>query len=220
MRHPLFFALVLAAPLACQKTQAPSEAPQPSGPEPAAAETSTATATTAASAPTAEGWTAVPMDADAPAALTMAREARDALAQRLMGTLKGALAEGDFTAGIEACKSAAPAIASSVSDEKDLRVGRTSFRVRNPDNTPPDFAEPVVEARWAKEGLFRGPEGQLGYVAPIRMKKPCLKCHGSAADVPDEVASMLAEAYPEDEATGFAEGDLRGWFWVEVPAGG
>ena len=22
---------------------------------------------------------------------------------------------------------------------------------------------------------------------------------------------------PEDEAVGFAEGDLRGWFWVEVP---
>jgi hypothetical protein len=27
----------------------------------------------------------------------------------------------------------------------------------------------------------------------------------------------LAARYPDDRATGFAPGDLRGWFWVEVP---
>ncbi len=31
------------------------------------------------------------------------------------------------------------------------------------------------------------------------------------------VKEVLASGYPRDEATGFAEGDLRGWFWIEVP---
>jgi len=28
---------------------------------------------------------------------------------------------------------------------------------------------------------------------------------------------VLAAKYPMDQATGFKEGDLRGWFWIEVP---
>jgi hypothetical protein len=32
------------------------------------------------------------------------------------------------------------------------------------------------------------------------------------------VKEALAEHYPEDQATGFQEGDLRGWFCIEVPA--
>jgi hypothetical protein len=28
----------------------------------------------------------------------------------------------------------------------------------------------------------------------------------------------LAKTYPGDRATGFAAGELRGWFWLEIPA--
>jgi hypothetical protein len=31
------------------------------------------------------------------------------------------------------------------------------------------------------------------------------------------VTAAHAAKYPKDQATGFKEGDLRGWFWVEVP---
>jgi hypothetical protein len=33
------------------------------------------------------------------------------------------------------------------------------------------------------------------------------------------VREELKERYPADQATGFKDGDLRGWFWVEVPKG-
>ena len=33
-----------------------------------------------------------------------------------------------------------------------------------------------------------------------------------------DVASRISELYPEDRATGFEAGDLRGIFWVEFPA--
>ena len=45
----------------------------------------------------------------------------------------------------------------------------------------------------------------------------CLACHGPAEALDEEVRVALAELYPEDRATGFRSGDLRGWFWVEVP---
>ncbi len=31
------------------------------------------------------------------------------------------------------------------------------------------------------------------------------------------VGERLAELYPDDRATGFAPGELRGWFWMKVP---
>ncbi|MEM1451902.1 MAG: hypothetical protein AAF726_11860 [Planctomycetota bacterium] len=34
----------------------------------------------------------------------------------------------------------------------------------------------------------------------------------------DGVGKALARAYPDDLATGYTEGDVRGWFWVEVPS--
>jgi len=40
---------------------------------------------------------------------------------------------------------------------------------------------------------------------------------GTAETITEEVATAIAENYPEDMATGFTEGDLRGWLWVEVP---
>jgi hypothetical protein len=42
----------------------------------------------------------------------------------------------------------------------------------------------------------------------------CLQCHG--ANIAPPVAAKLAELYPEDQATGFAAGDFRGLFWVEL----
>jgi hypothetical protein len=30
------------------------------------------------------------------------------------------------------------------------------------------------------------------------------------------IAEQLAKLYPDDQATGFLEGELRGWFWVEM----
>jgi len=37
--------------------------------------------------------------------------------------------------------------------------------------------------------------------------------------IDDEVLAAVTATYPKDQAVGFAEGDLRGWFWVETPPG-
>jgi hypothetical protein len=51
-------------------------------------------------------------------------------------------------------------------------------------------------------------DGRTGYVEPIYVKPVCLACHGGNVD--PGVKAKLAELYPEDQATGFREGDFRG----------
>jgi len=49
----------------------------------------------------------------------------------------------------------------------------------------------------------------------IATEPACLGCHGPA--VPDVVADAVRALYPQDRATGFEAGSLRGLLWVEVP---
>lgn len=147
--------------------------------------------------------------------LGSAKAAKKALGQGLMKELSAALKGGDFAKGVEACKGAAPKVADQVSSEHGVDVGRTSFKVRNPDNTPRDWAEPFVEGKVNEEIVLVNDGGGMAYMSPIGTKEVCLNCHGSASDIPSEVAQILSEEYPEDQATGFDVGDLRGWFWVE-----
>nr|MCU0872718.1 DUF3365 domain-containing protein [Pirellulaceae bacterium] len=51
------------------------------------------------------------------------------------------------------------------------------------------------------------------------LKPECMLCHGPKDQILTEVREALATHYPADQATGFQTGDLRGWFWVTVPAG-
>ena len=53
--------------------------------------------------------------------------------------------------------------------------------------------------------------------AVILHQRMCDSCHGPADRIDPAVQAMLAVRYPGDRATGFVEGQLRGWFWVEVP---
>jgi len=166
-----------------------------------------------------EPWEVVEADAlpqSAKARLMEAQKAKKTLGQNLMGELTAAIKGGDFARGVEACKTAAPKVAKTVSEQYDVEVGRTSFKVRNPDNRPRDWAAPFVEARVTEDVVLTGPDRTVAYLSPIKMSDVCLNCHGAADQIPAEVATMLAEKYPQDEATGFADGDLRGWFWVEV----
>jgi hypothetical protein len=137
--------------------------------------------------------------------------------------LKAALLEGledGPEAAIVACRDAAPAIASRLTSN-DVEMGRTSHKLRNPDNAPADWVKPLLAAY---TGGGEDPylavtleDGRIGYVQPIYVQKPCLMCHGPA--LAPALAEHIAMQYAEDRATGFDEGDFRGLFWVTLPGG-
>ncbi|NJK90048.1 MAG: DUF3365 domain-containing protein [Myxococcales bacterium] len=148
--------------------------------------------------------------------LEKAKAAKSKLASRLMEELSSAVSEGNFARGVEVCRDTAPKVAREVSTDLDIEIGRTSFKVRNPKNRPEGWRARMVEARPTDDVVLAGPGGAVGYFSPIRLAEPCVACHGTNEQMASPVKEILASAYPEDEATGFAPGDLRGWFWVEV----
>ncbi len=166
------------------------------------------------------GWQAIGMatlDADQQGQFDRATAA----VQHLKGTLMEALADelevGGPSGAVDICRDMAPMISAHAGEESNVDIGRTSFKLRNPANRPPTWAEGPVADRVDSVTALRGPHGELGVLMPIRLGEPCLACHGDPATLDDGVRDALAESYPEDEAVGFETGELRGWFWVEVP---
>jgi cytochrome c551/c552 len=57
-------------------------------------------------------------------------------------------------------------------------------------------------------------------IRPIAQQQACAACHGPVDRISPAVRAVLAQRYPADSAVGFAEGDIRGWYWVEMPKPG
>lgn len=147
-----------------------------------------------------------------------AQKAMTLLGSRLKDALIGAMERGP-AAAITVCQEKAPEIAAAISDERVL-VGRTSHRLRNPKNEPRPWVAPILaellEGKPTADMLktVELPGGSLGVVKPILAGPLCLTCHGQ--NVAPELAKKIKELYPEDKATGFDKGQLRGVFWAEV----
>lgn len=137
--------------------------------------------------------------------------------------LKAALVEGmqqGPAEAIGACRMEAPKIAESLSVD-GVAVGRTSHRLRNPTNTGPLWAEGLLDSYLSEDSklkpfIARLEDGRIGYAEPIMVQPLCLACHGET--LAPEIRLQIDELYPEDAATGFKVGDLRGIFWAEFPA--
>jgi hypothetical protein len=144
--------------------------------------------------------------------------ARDALAGQLKTRLSEALGAGGPAGAIGVCAEAAPQLAEEVAAAHSVKLGRTSFRLRNPRNAAPSWAGPLLERQVTEPAALTDGE-RLAALLPIRIQPECLLCHGARDEMPAELLTALAERYPDDQATGFAAGDLRGYFWVEsLPA--
>lgn len=137
----------------------------------------------------------------------------------LKQALVAGMQEGPLNA-ISVCRDQAPAIAASLSTDA-IAMGRSSHRLRNPANVAPDWVDPVLQSYLDSSPdrspkIVALPDDREGYVEPIVLQPLCVACHGRA--LAPEVTAHINEVYPEDEATGFDVGDLRGVFWVEYPA--
>ena len=149
--------------------------------------------------------------------------ARDAIAPfktQYIELLMAALEEGEAEDAIDICRWRAPEIAD---DQKTpyVSMGRTSHRVRNTQNAPKAWMEPLLTSYLENPGdtthraVFLE-DGNIGYAEPIYVQGLCLNCHGS--DLEQGVANRVSMLYPNDQATGFEEGDFRGMFWVVMQA--
>ena len=179
-----------------------------------------------------------PMQVAAPAAAvepvaaapeTRAQAAMAAFSGRLRSELGQAIERDGPLGAIDFCKVEAPRIADQVMAEHGVRLGRVAVpgRNRNPGNGATgwqalalaDFQAAVVaggapeaQVQAVRDGLPADVE--LRVARGIRVEPACLLCHGTS--VAPELAARLRQRYPDDRATGFSEGDLRGAIWAEV----
>ena len=163
--------------------------------------------------------------ADAPAAwapaITRAQESAQAFQKALQGRLREAMTQGGPPAAIDACSRDAARIAAEVATSSGVKLGRTSDRLRNASNTPPAWAVEPLHAAAGKKGAEVKPVAvdlgsQVGVLLPITVAQACTGCHGAADTMSPPVKAALAARYPADRATGYAEGDFRGFVWVEA----
>ena len=152
------------------------------------------------------------------AALTRGAELLLPFKKELKSALLAGLEQGPVEA-LNVCREQAPEIANSLMQE-GIRLGRSSHRLRNPENEPPKWLRPAMQAYLDDDSnraayIVPLPGDRWGYAEPIIAQPLCLTCHGEA--IPPSVTGRIEELYPEDRAVGFKAGDLRGVFWLEFP---
>jgi hypothetical protein len=150
-------------------------------------------------------------------------------AEVLQHTLTQALANGGPANGLTVCHEKAGQIATELTAETNMLVGRTSLKLRNPANAPDNWELAVLkqfEARHAQGEAIENLEffavidddqGQktFRYMKGIATTTPCLACHGDPIDA--DLDAKLKALYPEDKARGYKEGELRGAFTLAKP---
>jgi Protein of unknown function (DUF3365) len=150
-----------------------------------------------------------------------ARKTAGSLIQQLGGELKQVLGTQGPEAAISVCKEKAPAIAASLSKSSGFEVTRVSPKNRNPKGAPDAWeaqAQAALEKRlasgekpesletWQVVKTAGGKE--FRYAKALVAQPLCLTCHGE--QIAEGIKARVAAEYPDDKATGYAAGMVRG----------
>jgi hypothetical protein len=161
----------------------------------------------------------------APAELRPAISRADLVMVEMQGTVLGELTRAlDRTGAAGAatfCHLDVTDVFQRVSGRGVIAAGRTSDRLRNPRNAPRAWAAPFVNAHAGAparsvDGFAVDLGDSVGVLRPIVEQSMCEGCHGRVDRLAPGVREMLRDRYPADRAVGFKDGDIRGWFWVEI----
>jgi hypothetical protein len=123
---------------------------------------------------------------------------------------------------IRVCHLSATSLIYRLGRDEGIAAGRTAARLRALVNAPKPWAVPIVtqyaNAKAADvDGFVVDLGDKVGVMRPVAHRPVCSSCHGVQEKLDTRVREELKDRYPVDRATGFKDGDLRGWIWVEVP---
>mgnify|MGYP001765501785 CR=1 FL=1 len=158
-------------------------------------------------------------------AIAKGSAAAAALIQKLGGEVKKNMESSGPFKTVEFCSNHALSMTDQVGAETGTKIKRLTLRERNPINAAAGDEKTLLETweRMVKNAqalppheLKRDADGKALYYKPLVINnEACLKCHGDiAADSP--IGKALHATYPEDRATGYKMGDLRGMIKVEI----
>lgn len=141
----------------------------------------------------------------------------------LKGKLQTAVKAGGPANGLNVCNLEAAAIADNASEKTGWDVARTSLKLRNPENKADDWEKAQLESFEVRLAAGENPKmmestlvtedngvKQFRYMKAIPAGKPCMACHGT--EVKQEIVETIQHLYPDDQATGYQPGQIRGAF--------
>ena len=160
-------------------------------------------------------------------ALLEARQVSKELAEKVRGLLLQEIERGGFLNAVRVCSESAQKITQQFYKDTGHYARRVSLRYRNTNNIPDDYERRKLEEfdflnrekRLGNEYIEVVKEGSqeyLRYMRPLVAIPLCLVCHGPKENIPSEIKAILAEKYPDDRATGFLSGDVRGTISVKI----
>jgi hypothetical protein len=156
----------------------------------------------------------------------------EAMIRELGGELKNdltaAMEAGGPAQAIQVCVSVGQEKAVAVAARHPGRIHRVSLKLRNRENRPNELERRLLENMEADNAVgnlqptYTVPFSEKGdeyllVMKPIVTAPVCLSCHGTAATLHPDAVAPLAEHYPDDEATGYEVGQVRGAFSVAYP---
>jgi len=137
----------------------------------------------------------------------------------LSSNLQQAMAEGGIENALKFCNIQAIPLTESVSSEYQVKLRRASHRPRNPANRADslemtiikNYLKQIEESGELKPVVHERKHG-VSFHAPIKIPNQfCLNCHGTPGkNIAEADLKVLKKLYPNDEATGFEVGELRG----------
>lgn len=148
----------------------------------------------------------------------------------LSSNLLAAITRGGPTNALEFCSLHALTLTKSAGTNPSVTIRRVTHKPRNPANRAQADELAVLEKFRAqlRPDQIPGPllttnaAGTVSFFAPIVLNNPlCLNCHGQPrTEVQPDTLAVLRRLYPQDQATEFKLGDLRGLWRVDFATEG
>ncbi|MGA9045159.1 Tll0287-like domain-containing protein [Sulfuricurvum sp.] len=155
--------------------------------------------------------------------VTKGSEASALLLQKLGGELKNQMQTNGSMGALHFCSQNALTLTEQIAKESKTSIKRISINNRNPVNKA-NKDEIALLNEWDKlvkngqplpaQKLVKVSDSTIMYYKPIVINnEACLKCHGN---VEGALAKAIHTTYPEDKATGYKMGDLRGMIAITI----
>lgn len=146
----------------------------------------------------------------------------------LSANLQTAMQSGGISNALPFCSLAASPLTAGLAEKHGVTLKRVTHKARNPDGKANEAELAVLKSFTSYLAASTNPPpsfvtnlvtGQATFFAPIVIAKElCLKCHGEPGkDISAENLAVIKKHYPQDEATGFKLGQLRGAWRIDFP---
>ncbi len=150
----------------------------------------------------------------------------------LSSNLQSAIQQGGVSNALPFCSLAASPLTSGMAGKHGVTIRRVTHKARNPADKADAIELAILkhfEAALPKATATNPPPplvtnlvaNTATFFAPIVLNNElCLKCHGELGkDISTDNVAVIQRLYPQDEATGFKLGDLRGAWRIDFPLG-